>query len=250
MLKYKCIIFDLDGTIYFGEELADGANEVIKRAREVSKKIFFVTNNSAKSRKQIFDKLKNLGIELNIEELYTVSYIMPKYLQNSGYKKVYCVGTEELKSEIENLGIEACSKNPQAVVVGFNPEFKLHDLDELANINLPKDYKLIIANTERTYPVDNGYKNAGAGPIVASVESLLNHNVDVVVGKPNSKMIETVVSGLDIKPNEICVVGDSYNSDIKMAQDYGADGILITKDKKDDCICIEKLSDLLEMWND
>lgn len=243
----KCMIFDLDGTIYFGSSLADKANEVIQKARESYRHIFFVTNNSAKTRTQIFEKLKSLGINLTLDELYTTSYIIPKYLQLHNYKEIYCIGTDDLKAEIKNTGINPNSKTPQAIVAGFNPDFKLHDLDELANIKLPKDCKLLIANVEKSYPVDNGYLNAGAGPIVGALEYLLNKKYDVMIGKPNTTVISTVVDGLNIKSEEIAVIGDRYDSDVKMAKDYNAIPVLITKDKKNDCICIEKLADLMEI---
>ena len=249
MLKYRCIIFDLDGTIYFGSNLANKANEVISFARKVSGQVFFVTNNSAKTRKQIYDKLVKLGVDLKIEELITSSYAIAKYLNTTRLKNVYCIGTDSLKSEIELCGVNAHSKEPQAVVVGYNPDFKLSDLDELSNIKL-SNYKLIIANKERNYPKENGYIVPGAGPIVAAVEMLLDKSADVIIGKPNVEMLKIILSGLDINPENILIVGDSYNSDIQMAKNYGAQGILIAKEKRDDCICIEKLSDLMEIWND
>lgn len=247
MLKYKCIIFDLDGTIYFGNQLAANANDVISTARKISKNVFFVTNNSAKTRLQVYNKLANLGIDLKIDELITSSFAIGQYLKSNGYDEIYCIGTQSLKDEIELLGIKTKSNIPQAVVVGYNPEFKLSDLNELSNIEL-LNYKLIIANKERNYPKENGYIVPGAGPIVAAVENLLDKQTDVVIGKPNYEMLKIMVSNLDIQPDEILVIGDSYNSDIKMAKNYGANGILITKDKINDCQCIEKLSDLLEIW--
>lgn len=249
MLKYRCIIFDLDGTIYFGNQLAEKANEVIDCAKKITRHVFFVTNNSAKTRVQIWQKLINMGINVKLEELITSSYAIAKYLKDNNYTDVYCVGTDFLKNEITNSGISVFSTKPQVVIVGYNPDFKLSDLDELANIDTKK-CKLVVANKERSYPKENGRLVSGAGPIVAAVENLLNKQVDVIVGKPSSEMLNIMVSDLDIKPNEICVIGDSYNSDIKMAQNYGAKGILITKEKRNDCICIEKLSDLLEIWND
>lgn len=249
LLKFKCIIFDLDGTIYFGDKLADKANEVISRAREIAQYVFFVTNNSAKTREQIWNKLIAMGIDVRKEEVISSSYAIAKYLNENHYTEIYCVGTKSLKREIELAGISTNSKKPQAVVVGYNPDFKLNDLDELSNIEL-SNYKLIIANKERNYPKENGYIVPGAGPIVAAVENLLNKQIDVVIGKPESEMLDIMLLNLDIKPNEICIIGDSYESDIKMAQNYGAKGIWISKKKKDDCICIGKLPDLLEMWND
>lgn len=250
-LKYKCVIFDLDGTVYFGEHLADKANDVIDFARKNFSNIYFLTNNSAKSREQIFQKLKNLGIKLNLSELYTVSYAIPKYLRDNNYQRVYCIGTKELCHEIKDFGIENKSMTPDAIVVGFNPEFKLSDINELANIKPQMNYKLIVANRERAYPIDkNGYKHAGAGPIVAAVEELLNHKVDITIGKPNTELLKIITFEHNIAPDEILVVGDSYESDIKMAQNYGANGILISKNKVADCTCIKRLADLLEIWND
>ena len=167
MLKYKCIVFDLDGTIYFGSELANKANEVIAYARKISEHVFFVTNNSAKTREQVFDKLVKLGVNLKKEELITSSYAIAKYLKENDYKEIYCIGTEFLKQEIELCGINTNSKEPKAVVVGYNPNFKLSDLEELSNIKL-SEYKLIIANKERNYPKENGY--AAAGILLINIE--------------------------------------------------------------------------------
>uniref|UniRef100_UPI0039B854EB HAD-IIA family hydrolase n=1 Tax=Candidatus Ruminimicrobium bovinum TaxID=3242779 RepID=UPI0039B854EB len=246
MFKYKCIIFDLDGTIYFGNELAPRANDVITKLRNKFDTVFFMTNNSAKTREQIHAKLVSMGIDVKIDEVITSSYAIAKYLKYNNFTDVYCIGTEYLKEEIELQNINTKSKKPQAIVVGYNSNFKLDDLNELLNINLEK-YKLIIANRERCYPKEKGYIVPGAGPIVSAVENLLNKNVDIVIGKPSIEMLKMAVLNLNILPNEICVIGDSFESDIEMAKKYGADGILITKDKKYNCKCIEKLADLLDI---
>jgi len=248
-VKYSCIVFDLDGTIYFGNKLANKANQVIQKARTLSKKTFFITNNSAKTRKQVLQKLENMGIDIKLEELVTSSYAVALYLKANNYYNVYCIGTKSFKDEIEQFNINTSADNPQAVVVGYNPNFKLDDLNELANINL-SNYKLIAANKERIYPKENGYLVPGAGAIISAVENLLNRKTDVIVGKPNVGILKAALSGFDFKPKEICVVGDSYDSDIKMAENFGANGILISDEYKPDCLCISKLADLLEIWND
>ena len=246
MLKYKCIVFDLDGTIYFGNKPAPQANNIIKKARKLYKHVFFLTNNSAKTRKQVLEKLVDLGIDAKLEELITSSYAIVKYLQTNNYKEVYCIGTNDLIQEIELAGIYAKSQTPQAIIVGYNPDFKLNDLNELANIQ-SSNCELIVANKERNYPKENGYILPGAGPIVCAVETLLNKTTDIIVGKPNTEMLKITLSNLNIQPDEICIVGDSYDSDIKMAQNFGAQGILITKEKRNDCQCITQLADLLEI---
>ncbi len=245
----KCIVFDLDGTIYFGSQLADRANEVITRAREICSHIFFITNNSAKTREQIFDKLVALGIDVQQQEIITSSYVIAKYLEENQYRQVYSIGTPDLQNEIQHRGINPNSTSPQAIVVGYNPDFKLSDLNPLANIKL-QNYKLIVANRDRSYPTNNGYILPGAGPIVAAVEALLDKQADAIIGKPNPTMLHIMLKDLPISPQNIYVVGDNYNSDIKMAQAYGANGILITKKDCANCLCIKQLADLLVMLHD
>ena len=46
--KIKLFAFDLDGTLYFGEEIAPGATELINYLRE-KYKIAFFTNNSSQT---------------------------------------------------------------------------------------------------------------------------------------------------------------------------------------------------------
>lgn len=245
-MNCKCVIFDLDGTIYFGNQLSEKANEVVSKIRDKFSNVFFITNNSAKNREQILSKLVSLGLKVKIDEIITSSYAIAKYLKCNKYENVYCIGTDSLKEEIKLANINIESKNPQAIVVGYNPDFKLSDLNEVLNINLG-EYKLVVANKERCYPKEEGYLVPGAGPIVSAIETILNKTVDVIIGKPNVEMLKTIVSNLEIEPKEICVIGDSFDSDIKMAQSYGALGILITKKKRKDCMCIENLSDLLEI---
>ena len=54
-------IFDCDGVIWKGDSLIPGVPEVLEKLRAAGKKIFFVTNNSTKSRKGYKAKFDSLG---------------------------------------------------------------------------------------------------------------------------------------------------------------------------------------------
>ena len=60
-------IFDCDGVIWKGDLVIEGANEVLKRLRSLGKIIYFVTNNSTKSRKGFLSKFSELGITVYSE---------------------------------------------------------------------------------------------------------------------------------------------------------------------------------------
>lgn len=242
----KAIVFDLDGTIYFGEDLAENAKEILQFCYEKFEYVFFITNNSAKTREEIYQKLLKMGLKIDINQLITCGFTIAKYLNKNNYKEVFSIGTASLKSEIESQGITSNSDNPQAIIVGYNRDFCLEDLKPIVKYK-DTDCKLIIANKEHSYPVDNKEILPGAGQIVVSVEYTLNKSFDICIGKPNPMMLEMMLENLSIKPEDVLVVGDSYESDIKMAQTYGAEGVLISDEQKTDCICIKELSELLEV---
>ncbi len=252
MLKFndniKCVVFDLDGTIYFGSQLAEKANEVINLARSKYQNIFFITNNSAKTRKQIYEKLINLGLDVKIYEVINSAYAVSKYLNDNGYKDVYCIGTKDFASEISSFGINTSSKKPQAVVIGYDINFSLAQIEPILALS-SDDYKVIIANQERVYPRDGGTIAPGAGAIVAAVEYTLNKKTDLVIGKPNPMMLEVMIGDWGIKPEEVLVIGDSYDSDVKMADAFGAKSIFIANyDKKEyNCVKVNYLKDILEL---
>ena len=251
MLKSSCFIFDLDGTIYFGNVLAPRANEVIRRVREKCAHLFFVTNNSAKTRRQLYEKLLRLGIDIQEAELINSGYAIGKYLKKHNYQRVLCVGTADLKQEIAKLGIDPGAANPEAVVVGYNKDFRLDDLIPLIPLK-DKNCELIIANTEHSYPAADGVRLPGAGPIVAAVEMILNKKFDTCIGKPNPMMLDIILDGLNIPPKAVYVVGDSYFSDVQLAKNYGANAVLISQAflPEPQIQIIKKLEDLLEWFYD
>ena len=46
----KCYLLDMDGTIYLGNELIDGAKEFLEKLKEKNIKYIFLTNNSSKNK--------------------------------------------------------------------------------------------------------------------------------------------------------------------------------------------------------
>ena len=65
--KTSCFIFDCDGVIWKGDSLIPKVNAVLDKLRSMGKMIFFVTNNSTKSRKGYLKKFTGLGLNVNPE---------------------------------------------------------------------------------------------------------------------------------------------------------------------------------------
>ena len=46
----KCYLLDMDGTIYLGNELIEGAKEFLQKLKKKNIKYIFLTNNSSKNK--------------------------------------------------------------------------------------------------------------------------------------------------------------------------------------------------------
>ena len=59
---FAAYVFDLDGTIYLGDELLPGVQETIGRLRASGVPVRFLSNNPTKDPEQYADKLGRLGL--------------------------------------------------------------------------------------------------------------------------------------------------------------------------------------------
>ncbi|CAN0082760.1 unnamed protein product [Ascophyllum nodosum] len=84
--KTDVFIFDCDGVIWKGDKLIEGIPSVLERLREAGKRIFFVTNNSTKSRKGYKKKFDSLGLDVAPEEIFSSSFAAAAYLEQTKFK--------------------------------------------------------------------------------------------------------------------------------------------------------------------
>ncbi len=227
----KGVIFDLDGTIYFGNSLAIYAKEIVQELKKSGYQILFFTNNSTKTRDEILQKLLILGIESDENRIYTSAYATAKYLQETQIDKVYLIGNESFQKELQACEIELTDEwSCKAVVVGLDVHFNYEKIAKAFSA-LQNGAKLIAANVDMNFPIDNGVLRPGSNAIIASLFGCSGKNVDYIVGKPNTYLMETIVKEWSLDKKRIWVVGDSLESDIAMANNYGCKSILVVKDQ-------------------
>ena len=103
--KTDVFIFDCDGVIWKGDSLIDGVPATLEMLRAAGKKIFFVTNNSTKSRKGYLAKFVGLGLDtVEAEEIFSSSFAAAAYLEQTKFKdsgkKVYIIGEVRIRSRM------------------------------------------------------------------------------------------------------------------------------------------------------
>lgn len=226
--EIKAVGFDLDGVVYFGSKLAAGAKKIIDELRGYGYKVFFITNNSSKTREEISIKLKGLGIEVEVMDIFTSGYACATFLSNLKKKaKIFVLGSVGLKKLLSQRGLNLVTDSEcNYLVVGYDAKFDYNKacfgLRAIQN-----GAKFIVCNLDRNFPGDNGRIFPGCGAIVAFMAVALGRGPDFVIGKPNTYILELAASKFYLKPKEIIFVGDSLETDISMANKFGSPSVLV-----------------------
>lgn len=222
----KGVVFDLDGTLYYGDKAVDGAIDTVYALLNAGLKVFYLTNNSGKARQQIVEKLNGLGFPAKLQNTYCCSYATSVYLAEEQITPVYLIGTDGLKSELESRNIRVeDSSDVRAVVVGLDPFFDYGKITRAMEA-ISNGAKLIIANADPSYPIGGNRRLPGCGAMVGAIVGATGHNPDFIVGKPNTYMLELLCKEHNLTPAEICVLGDVTESDMEMARRFGCQGVL------------------------
>jgi len=221
----KAVFLDLDGTIYLGDSLIDGALGFLGRLEERGIKRYFLSNNSSKSVEQYVEKLRDLGIDADKDEVLLSTHDLISWLSKKEVTSTFLVGTEGMRSMLEEQGIETSSEQPEFVVLGYDTEISYEKL-ATASIHLHEGVQLVASHPDMVCPSPRG-----GLPDTGAYMSLFKATTGVgpvhVCGKPNKGMILHKVEDLGLKPSECCMVGDRLYTDIEMADRAGVYGILV-----------------------
>ncbi|MFE5322963.1 HAD-IIA family hydrolase [Paenibacillus sp. NPDC056579] len=222
-------VFDLDGTVYLGDKMIDGAAEAIRILRERGDKVVFLSNKPIATRQSYADKLTKMGIPTSVEDVLNSSLIVARYLQKRVSKedKVFVIGEEPIYDELREHGIELTedSSNPDYVVLSWDRQFTYDKLNVVYQAAI-RGSKIIASNPDATCPLDNG-QIPDTGTFIAALEAATGKAIDLVVGKPSLIAAQAAVEHLGLKYEECFMIGDRLETDIKMGNDAGMASVLV-----------------------
>lgn len=242
------VLFDLDGTIYYGSKIIDGANETIDYFRKNGKKIYFTTNNSTKTRKQIYERLINMGVNCKLDEVLTSGYLAALTAKRHYMEDVYIFGSDNLINEFKQLGVKVNqSENAKNLLIGYDPDMTYNGLTKALQVALHANC-IMACNKEKVYPGENAKLMPGCGAMVAPIEWCSGRPCDFVIGKPNTLMLNLLHEKELIEANRFLVIGDTFESDIVMANCFGAKSILISQKKHPNVLTVKTIKKIIDIF--
>jgi len=215
--EVRCFLLDMDGTFYLGEQLLPGAKEFLHYCENNGINYLFLTNNSSKNASDYVKKLHYLGVDVVREKILTSGEATCIYLKkNLPGKRVFLAGTSALEEEFNRQGICLTQVDPEVVVLGFDTTLtyaRLWKLCDLVRAGLP----YIATHPDFNCPTGQGVM-PDIGAMIAFVAAATGRQPDVVVGKPNTPMIDAILEKVAIPLEKIAMVGDRLYTDVAMGK--------------------------------
>ncbi len=224
----KCFLLDLDGTLYLGDQLIDGAAGFIGTLKRRGINHLFLTNNSSRSRQEYAEKLQSMGLPATLDQVLTSGTATVRWLKMTAPGAgIYLLGTPSLAEEFTSGGFRLVSKDqsPDFVVLGFDTTLtyqKLWDACDLVASGTP----LVATHPDINCPLPAGKFMPDAGAMIAAIRASTGKSPRVI-GKPNREMVDAALELAGCQRNEMAMVGDRLYTDIAMGQSAGICSVLM-----------------------
>lgn len=209
--QHDCLLLDLDGTVFRGYDLTEGAAAALEK---VPGRKLFVTNNASRSAGEVAEHLQDLGLSAAAGDVVTSAQSAAHMLAETlaPQSRVLVVGSESLAAEITAVGLRPVrhfDHKPVGVVQGHSPDTGWANLAE-ATLAIRAGAVWVAANVDATLPTERGLL-PGNGSMVAALKAATDAEPQVA-GKPAPTLMRDALARGDFQTP--LVVGDRLNTDI------------------------------------
>ena len=263
-------VFDLDGTIYLGEEALPTAPGTIAELRRRGRKVLFVSNKPLYPGQVYADKLTRLGIPATSQDVITSAFVLGYHLaKHEPDLRYFVIGEPNLIAELRGYGLkivndEFLQADPtgvirpdgiDALIVAFDRTLDYLKLN-VAYQALVKGARFFATNCDKTCPMPGG-GIPDAGATIAALEYISGRKVELVAGKPSALVLQVAMERMGLPPGRCIMVGDRLETDILMGREAGmlTAAVLTGASTREDIqrlerqptYVFEKLSDILKV---
>jgi 4-nitrophenyl phosphatase len=224
--QIRCFLLDMDGTFNLGDQIIPGSLHFIDILREQGKDFYFLTNNSSKHRRLYAEKISRLGLPIPETKVFTSGEATALYLEKAHPNaRIYLVSTRALEEEFVLHGFQLTEDDPDLVVLGFDTTItyqKFWKLCDYVRAGLP----YIATHPDFNCPTETGFM-PDIGAMIAFVKASTGREPDLIVGKPNRMIVDTLANKLNLSISEMAMVGDRLYTDIALGKTSGITTCLV-----------------------
>lgn len=207
------VLFDLDGCIWFGDVLADGAAELVRDLRDGGRTVGFVTNISSGRNRDVAAKLTRLGIPATPEQVLMPVEALAEHPRMASCPITFVIGQSEVRAAVAKL--TEVTRDPdraELVLLSRDPRLRYDDLADALQ-PLLRGAPLLTLNADLRVPAAGGRILPGAGVLAVALATAAGIEAEVV-GKPSRFFLDIALRRFGVDREQAVMVGDTLDSDI------------------------------------
>ena len=240
--NFKAIFLDSYGVVKNHRGLIEGVPEIIDIIRATEIPLRILTNNAARTAERQANRFDRQGLSGILPSEIITSGMMAKMFLTNKLKggKVAYLGTTQAAAYIIAANLEAIPvgqvndsniEEINAMVFLDDEGFDWnYDINATVNLLRKRNIPSIVANSDKIYPVAKNDVSIATGGIAQLVESILGREF-IQFGKPDSQMFmyafEQLPKELNIRRQDILMVGDTLHTDILGGNKFGINTLLV-----------------------
>ena len=229
MKDIRGLLIDLDGVLYVGSQVVEGAREAIGFLTNNGYSFRCISNTTRKSRHSVASHLSSLGFDIPESHIFTPPLAAIAYMKKTGRTGYYLLTTGDLDRDfVEMRNLDEGSK-PDWVIIGDAGEKITYHSMNVAFRHLMNGAELLALENDRYWMAADGL-SLSAGPIVKALEYATGKTA-IVMGKPSLEFFNLALQDMHLRPEQVAMIGDDIITDIGGAYHAGMKGILVRTGK-------------------
>ena len=219
---FDAYLFDLDGTIYLGDQLLPGSGRLIAALRRQERPIRFISNNPTRDPAQYAAKLTALGVPTAPDEIVNTVVTTVAWLKSRHPDAVvFPIAEAPLIRALTEAGIRISDRAEEIdiVIASYDRGFDYRKLQIAFDaIWFHRRAFLVQTNPDRFCPYPGGRGQPDAAAITAAIEAATGTTCRHSFGKPDPLMLTAAMATLPaLEPQRVVMVGDRLHTDVAMA---------------------------------
>jgi HAD superfamily hydrolase (TIGR01458 family) len=226
----ETVLLDLDGTLYVGSRVVDGAPEAVRRLREQGLAVRFCTNTDSVTPAELAERLRARGFQVAEDELVTPIQVAVQVLGDDLEARVLAVAADGVRELLADRLAGAGERVTHVLVADPSYGAAYEDLDAAFQA-VRGGAELLATQVNRVAVRDDG-EHLDTGGWVRLLEYATGATARVL-GKPSPAFFTVPLEALGREPETTLVVGDDLEADIGGGRAVGAATVLVRTGKGD-----------------
>lgn len=225
----ECWLTDLNGVLVHEDQAVPGAAELIRRWVDTSKRFLVVTNSSTYTPRDLAARLRDLGLEIPEETIWTSALATARFLKDQvqtsqAGNRVYTIGEAGLNTALHEAGFVLTDQDPEFVVLGETRTYSFAAITTAIRLILA-GARFIATNPDATGPSREGPLPA-TGAVAALITKATGRK-PYIVGEPNPMMLRSAMNLIDAHAETTAMIGDRMDTDIIAGIEAGLHTVLV-----------------------